>query len=86
MMSQGGRAAPHSNGLLAAEWQLARAAEGVNGERRGATTNLDLPGSSNPELHAGAGHEIVRYDEFAIVDLAESLEAARCIYCYRLPR
>src|SRR6202043_3758316 len=78
MMPQGGCAAPHSNSLLATEWQLASAAEGVNGERRRATPNLDLPRSCVPELHAGASDEIVRYDEFAIVDLAKSLEAARC--------
>ena len=44
-----------SNGVLAAEWQLARASEGVNGERRGATPNLDLLRTCVLELRTGAG-------------------------------
>ena len=70
-----------SNGLLAAEWQLARASEGVDAERRGATSNLDLLRSCVLELRTGAGEKIVRYDEFAMVDLAKGFQTACGIHC-----
>jgi hypothetical protein len=40
------------------------------------TPNLDLPRPCVLELRAGAGDKIVRYDEFAIIDLAKSLQTA----------
>ena len=52
----------------------------MDDEWGGATTNLNFLRSCLLKLHARAGQKDARYDEFAIVDLTESLQTACGIY------